>query len=142
MTDPDEAQLSNLAKKMLATPHKNRDESKVGKSRFAPKSVTFAEMPKINLLRGGLERHSGEGGKHFPSLLVYEVLSGFPDSIFKAIGPIADGTGNYRFAVLVNPSYALYLAFATEYWLHLVGHELALPLEAVCAIGGRRGLSA
>jgi hypothetical protein len=31
MTDPDEAQLSKLAKKMLATPHKKRDESKVGK---------------------------------------------------------------------------------------------------------------
>ena len=31
MADPDEAQLSFLAKKMLAMPHKNRDELKVGR---------------------------------------------------------------------------------------------------------------
>lgn len=29
MTDPDEAQLSKLAKTMLATPHKNREPAKM-----------------------------------------------------------------------------------------------------------------
>jgi hypothetical protein len=42
MTDPDEAELSKLAKKMLSTPHKNRDESKVGKAKPEAKSGSRA----------------------------------------------------------------------------------------------------
>jgi hypothetical protein len=33
MIDPDEAKLSKLAKSVLAMPHKNREESKIGKTR-------------------------------------------------------------------------------------------------------------
>ena len=33
MADPDEAQLSKLAKRILSMPHKKREESKIGRTK-------------------------------------------------------------------------------------------------------------
>jgi hypothetical protein len=52
MTDPDEAQLSKLAKKMLATPHKKREDSKLGKLRAAAKEQANTE-PRANSRKVG-----------------------------------------------------------------------------------------
>jgi hypothetical protein len=50
MTDPDEAQLSKIAKQILATPHKLRSESKVGKPRAqsTPKARLAKKQPGIS----------------------------------------------------------------------------------------------
>jgi len=46
MTDPDEAELSQLARKMLATPPKKREDAKFGKPKVKTEPKPDAEPRK------------------------------------------------------------------------------------------------
>jgi hypothetical protein len=48
MADPDEVQLSKLAKKMLAMPHKKREDSKLGKPRTKPTAPNAPQKAMVS----------------------------------------------------------------------------------------------
>jgi hypothetical protein len=53
MTDPDEIQLSKMAKTVLAMPHKRRDESKVGRTRQHPQVMGLDERARLRIEKVG-----------------------------------------------------------------------------------------